>query len=159
MSKYRMTEVLSESEETLYEYLKTHCEEYHNEEEDWQDTFDEVANFECGDWIHEIADSSVPVYTYDIMECAMEDMSLATDVPEIGPAFDGSQTAANIIASNIYEKVCNYLYDMEQSIKRRVVDNYKWKEDTTIEVVNGKEKTIKQGEITITTKESNDGSN
>ena len=154
-----MSEVLSESEETLYEYLKTHCEEYHNEAEDWQDTFDEVANFECGDWIHEIADSSVPVYTYDIMECAMEDMSLATDVPEIGPAFDGSQTAANIIASNIYEKVCNYLYDMEQSIKRRVVDNYKWKEDTTIEVVNGKEKTIKQGEITITTKESNDGSN
>ena len=128
MSKYRMTEVLSESEETLYEYLETHCEEYDNEAEDWQDTLDEVANFECEDWIHEIADTSVPVYTYDIMECAMEDMSLATDVPEIGPAFDGSQTAANIVAANIYEKVCNHLYDMEQSIKRKVVDNYKQKE-------------------------------
>ena len=128
MSKYRMTEVLSESEETLYEYLETHCEEYNNEAEDWQDTLDELSNFECEDWIHEIADSSVPVYTYDIMECAMEDMSLATYVPEIGPAFDGSQTAANIVAANIYEKVCNHLYDMEQSIKRKVVDNYKQKE-------------------------------
>ena len=128
MSKYRMTEVLSESEETLYEYLETHCEEYDNEAGDWQDTLDYLANFECEDWIHEIADSSVPVYTYDIMECAMEDMSLATDVPEVGPAFDGSHTAANIVAANIYEKVCNHLYDMEQSIKRKVVDNYKQKE-------------------------------
>ena len=49
MSKYKMTEVLSESEETLYEYLETHCEEYNNEAEDWEDTFDEVSNFECED--------------------------------------------------------------------------------------------------------------
>ena len=124
----RMTSVLADAEETLYEYLETHCEEFHNESEDWQETLDEVANFECQDWIHEIADSSVPVYTYNIMECAMEDMSLATDEPEIGPAFDGSHTAANIIAANIYERVCNHLYEVEQKLKRKVVDNHKQKE-------------------------------
>ena len=119
-----MTDVLTQAEETLYEYLETHCEGYNAEAEDWQDTFDEVANFECQDWIHEVADSCVPVYTYNILECAMEDMNLATCEPEIGPAFDGSQTAANIIAANIYEKVCNHLYEMEQQIKRKVVDMF-----------------------------------
>ena len=122
MRKYRMTDVLSQAEETLYEYLETHCEQYSNEAEDWQETFDEVANFECEDWIHEIADGCVPVYTYNILECAMEDMYLATCEPEIGPAFGGEPTAVNIIAANIYEKVCEHLYDMEQQIKRRVLD-------------------------------------
>ena len=131
----RMTSVLADAEETLYEYLETHCEEWDYEnrvlkgENDYTETFDEVANFECQDWIHEIADSSVPVYTYNIMECAMEDMALATDVPEIGPAFDGSQTAANIVAANIYERVCNHLYEVEQKLKRKVVDNHKTKEN------------------------------
>ena len=129
MSKYKMTDVLSQSEETLYEYLETHCEEYDNEAENWQETLDEVANFECQDWIHEIADTCTPIYTYNIMECAMEDMALATDVPEIGPAFDGSQTAANIVAANIYERVCNHLYEVEQKLKRKVVDNHKTKEN------------------------------
>ena len=87
-----------------------------------------MANFECSDWIHEIADNSVPVYTIKILECAMENMSLATDEPEIGPAFDGSHTAANIIAANIYERVCNHLYEVEQKLKRKVVDNHKQKE-------------------------------
>tara|TARA_R100000808_G_scaffold10102_1_gene27172 strand:+ start:218 stop:643 length:426 start_codon:yes stop_codon:yes gene_type:complete len=122
MSKYRMTDVLSQAEETLYEYLETHCEQYNNEAEDWQETFNEVANFECQDWIHEIADSCTPIYTYDILECAMEEMSLATCEPEIGPAFGGEPTAVNLIAANIYEKVCEHLYDMEQQIKRRVLD-------------------------------------
>ena len=125
-----MTSVLADAEETLYEYLETHCEEFHNESDDWQETLDEVANFECEDWIHEIADSSVPVYTYNIMECAMEDMCLATTETEIGPAFGGEPTAVNIIAANIYEKICEHLYDMEQQIKRKVLDDYKIKENT-----------------------------
>ena len=124
----RMTSVLAYAEETLYEYLETHCEEYHNEAEDWQDTFDEVANFECSDWIHEIADSSVPVYTAELLECALEDLGLATAEPEIGPAFDGCNTAVNLIAANIYEDICEHLYEVEQKLKRKVVDNHKIKE-------------------------------
>ena len=35
MGADRMTVALTLAEETLYEYLETHCEEYDNEEEDW----------------------------------------------------------------------------------------------------------------------------
>jgi len=55
--------------------------------------------------IHEIADSSVPVYNSDILQCAMDDFDLALTVPEIGPAFGGESTAVNIIAANIYERI------------------------------------------------------
>ena len=124
----RMTSVLSDAEETLHEYLETHCEGYHYESEDWEDTLDEIINFECSDWIHEIADSSVPIYTAELLECAMEDLGLATTEPEIGPAFGGEPTAVNIIAANIYEDICNHLYEVEQKLKRKVVDNHKTKD-------------------------------
>jgi hypothetical protein len=62
------------------------------------------------DVVHEFADSAVPVYTWDIMQMAANNTSLATDEPELGPAFDGSPTPANIIAANIYEHVAGELY-------------------------------------------------
>ena len=58
----------------------------------------------------------------------MEDLGLATTEPEIGPAFGGEPTAVNIIAANIYEDICNHLYEVEQKLKRKVVDNHKQKE-------------------------------
>ena len=61
------------------------------------------------DTLHEIADSSVPVYNQDILEAALDDMDLALTEPEIGPAFDGSSTAINIIAANIYEAILEFL--------------------------------------------------
>lgn len=56
-----------------------------------------------GDFLREVADGNVPVYYADILACAAEDVSLATEVPECGPAFDGTATPCNIIAANIYE--------------------------------------------------------
>ena len=135
MSKYKMTDVLSQSEETLLEHIVMHIEEYHNEAEDWQDTLDYIINLECSDIIHEIADGCVPVYTADILNCALEDLGLATDEPEIGPAFDGCATAVNLIAANIYEKICNHLYEVEQKLKRKAVDDYEPK--TTKEKTDG----------------------
>lgn len=61
------------------------------------------------DLVHEIADSLVPVYSYDIVQYAANDITLATDEPEIGPAFDGSPTPVNIIAANIYERLVTAL--------------------------------------------------
>jgi hypothetical protein len=58
-----------------------------------------------GDLAHEIADGSVPVYTHELMTMAAEDCSLAVDVPELGPAFDGEPTPVNIVAANIYERL------------------------------------------------------
>lgn len=64
------------------------------------------------DQAFEIADSNVPVYTSDIMELAADDVSLATDEPELGPAFDGSPTPANIVAANIFERLNRIAYEV-----------------------------------------------
>jgi len=63
------------------------------------------------DTIHEIADQAVPVYNSDILEWAAEDHDLALDVPELGPAFDGTPTPINIIAANIYERIQDALWE------------------------------------------------
>lgn len=63
------------------------------------------------DAIHEVADGAVPVYTGDLMELAAQDIALATDEPEIGPAFDGSPTPVNIVAANVYERITAALWE------------------------------------------------
>jgi len=68
--------------------------------------------------LHEIADSSTPVYNSDILDIAAEDYEMAILVPEIGPAFDGTPTPINIIAANIYEAIytalCTRWYEIEK---------------------------------------------
>lgn len=79
-----------------------------------------VGRNEISDEIAEIADVSTPVYTGDILACAVENMSLATSVPELGPAFDGENTAINLIAANIYERISNELYQAVDGIVAEV---------------------------------------
>jgi len=67
---------------------------------------------DASDAIHEIADSSVPVYNNDLISLAYHDMSLAVDEPELGPAFDGTPTPCNIIAANVYEAITAALYEL-----------------------------------------------
>ncbi len=62
------------------------------------------------DAAHELADSSVPVYTSDLMRLAAEDTDLATSEPSLGPAFDGRPTPVNIIAANVYERLYDVAY-------------------------------------------------
>lgn len=65
---------------------------------------------------HEIADGSVPVYTHDLLVMAAEDdINLATNEPELGPAFDGSPTPANIIAANVYERIYQEVIEILQA--------------------------------------------
>ena len=71
---------------------------------DYRDEFGAGAD-EPHDVIHEIADGAVPVYAADLLKLACEDNGLATDTPELGPAFDGSPTPANIIAANVFERI------------------------------------------------------
>ena len=68
--------------------------------------------------LSEITDSSVPVYTSDLMDLGASDNNLATDTPELGPAFDGSPTPSNIIAANIYERVQQALYEYVEELKK-----------------------------------------
>ena len=65
---------------------------------------------EAEDLVHQIADDSVPIYYVDIVECARNDINLATTVPELGPAFNNESTACNIIAANIYEELVSHLH-------------------------------------------------
>lgn len=71
-----------------------------------------------GDFIHEIADSNVPVYYSDLIALAAEDNSLATNEPELGPAFDGKPTPVNIIAANVYEHLTSIAYDEWEKAKK-----------------------------------------
>ena len=81
------------------------------------------------DVINEIADSYVPVYNHDILRLAVDNINLALDEPELGPAFDGSSTPINIIAANIYEYIEQALYDAWNNIEEEINDNYGEDED------------------------------
>ena len=79
-----------------------------------RENLDEAVEYgisEIGDTIHELADGLVPVYAHDLMSLAAENISLATDEPELGPAFDGSPTPVNIVAANVYEWLTAQLWD------------------------------------------------
>lgn len=69
------------------------------------------------DFIHETADSGVPVYHSDLLKLAAENHSLALDEPELGPAYDGKPTPINIIAANVYEAIEARMWDEWRSIE------------------------------------------
>lgn len=80
----------------------------------------EVNDLNYEEVIGEIADSSVPVYTADLLEAALNTLWLAAASPEL-LAFDGESTAVNAIAGNIYEAVEEHL--------RKVWDDYEEEEE------------------------------
>ena len=63
-------------------------------EEEWYDDIE--------DGLHEIIDSHMPIYTYEILQYALDEPGLAIEEPEIY-AFDGKHNAVNAILGNIYE--------------------------------------------------------
>lgn len=89
--------------------LDQDIEDAKKELRDWAK--DNPDDTEPHDTIFEIADSSCPIYYSTILEYAANDTDLATSVPDIGPAFDGKATPVNIIASNIFERIEQELWD------------------------------------------------
>lgn len=64
------------------------------------------------DIVHSIADGTTPIYHSDLLDVAMSSIgSIATVEPELGPAFDGRPTPTNIIAANIYEALCEAMWE------------------------------------------------
>ena len=85
-----------------------------------RDSLDEAVEYgidEIGDTIHELADGLVPVYTSDLLSLAADNLALATDEPELGPAFDGSPTPTNIIAANVYEWLTAELWEYARELE------------------------------------------
>ena len=95
---------------SLRDLIKDAIEDLEDRVEDWDDV---------DDIIHEIADMYVPVYTYDLLQLACENLDLATLEPEMGPAFDGRPTAVNIIAANVYEAI-EVALQIESTYEREV---------------------------------------
>ncbi|HOF89042.1 MAG TPA: hypothetical protein PLZ36_13210 [Armatimonadota bacterium] len=69
------------------------------------------------DIIAEIADTSTPVYSGDLLRLAAENLQLATNEPELEPAFDGSPTPVNVIAANVFEAIEQALWDAWQTME------------------------------------------
>ncbi|ATX80152.1 hypothetical protein Ga0123461_1739 [Mariprofundus aestuarium] len=63
------------------------------------------------DMVSEIADSSVPIYTYELALVAQSSMDVMLHENELPPAFDGTPTITNQIATAIYEIVQEELYE------------------------------------------------
>lgn len=97
-----LTEIIEDAKKEFLDYL--------HENEDMRHS----RNFFPSDQAHEIADSSVPIYTADLARLAADYLELFTNEPEIGPAFDGRPTPSNIVAANIYEEVYKALMDVLQ---------------------------------------------
>ena len=69
------------------------------------------------DILHETADSHIPVYTSDLLEVALDDLTLAAREPEI-LAFDGQATAVNAIAGNLYDDLLELGYQWLEEQKQ-----------------------------------------
>jgi len=81
-----------------------------------------VVSIDEYDLYHEIADSNVPIYNYDLMRLGADNLFLAVDEPELGPAFDGSPTPVNIIAANIYEHLQDHMLEHVETIKEQLIE-------------------------------------
>ena len=88
--RWTLQDTIKSAREEMREYLEENPDPIH----------DDLYRF-----AHETADTSVPVYTGQVLAMLQDDFRLGTDEPELGPAFDGSPTPANIIAANIYERI------------------------------------------------------
>ena len=69
--------------------------------------------------IHEIADSTTPIYDSDILDVASSRPELALTEPACGPARDGSATPINFIVANIYEALTATLHETLDEIKEK----------------------------------------
>lgn len=69
------------------------------------------------DMVSEIADCSVPVYTYELAKIAQSSIDVMLHENELPPAFDGTPTVTNQIATAIYEIVQEELYEKLQELQ------------------------------------------
>tara|TARA_R100000808_G_scaffold22392_1_gene48692 strand:+ start:335 stop:706 length:372 start_codon:yes stop_codon:yes gene_type:complete len=115
-----MDSLYTDAEELLYDFI------FHEiaEEQDYKTIKEQVMELDCYDEIHSIADSLTPIYHGELLELACDNNELAITEPELGPAFGGEPTPINIIAANVYEFICNYMYKNEESIKKQVLKEY-----------------------------------
>jgi hypothetical protein len=92
---------MAETKEKDYELKHLIIDACDTFDEEWSDDYDEY------DQVHEIADNAVPIYYWDIAQYAAWNTWLMQKVPEINP----NGNAHDQIQSNIYEAICEGLYE------------------------------------------------
>lgn len=70
------------------------------------------------DVIHKIVDDSIPVYTADLLECALENLWLAHEEPE-AYGFGGEHSAVNAIVGNLYQHLYEIAIEALEECKER----------------------------------------
>ena len=83
---------------------------------DEEKSLGKLTNFDPVDLIHDIADEKVPVMTWDILQYALHNITLATIAPEI-KAFNGDSTGVNCIAGRMYETISEKLWEVWNEIE------------------------------------------
>mgnify|MGYP003148232497 CR=1 FL=1 len=107
---------MAETKEKNYELknlIINACDSFDNDY-DWGEDGD---NYDEQDIIHEIADNAVPIYYWDIAQYAAWNTWLMTETPDINPNGD----AYDQIRSNIYEAICEGLYEHITEKERKKV--------------------------------------
>jgi len=66
------------------------------------------------DYIFELADSHVPIYTADLLQYALDDLTLACTEPEVEPS---EKTAVSILTTVIYETILDRLWETLREIQ------------------------------------------
>ena len=94
-------EMLEDIKESVREQVRERIDEYIKENPD-MDKEQIRDNIDYDGQITEIYDGNVPIYNSDIMKIGSLP-EVYQHENELGPAFDGSPTAVNIIAGSIYE--------------------------------------------------------
>ena len=88
----------------LDDLVEDACESFDN------DYGEDMEAYGCDEVIHEIADSSVPIYYYDIGQYAAHNSWLMTKTPDTM----SDATAMQQILANIYEYIVRGLYKHKQ---------------------------------------------
>ena len=74
-------------------------------EDEWESI--EKGEYDLDDTIHEIADSAIPIYYWDIAQYAAWNTWLMQEIPECGRECEPYK----MIQMNIYEAICEGLYE------------------------------------------------
>ena len=92
-----------ENDYQISDLISDACDSFDNDY-DWGEDGD---NYDEQDIIHEVADSSVPIYYWDIAQYAAWNTELMQEIPEIGHDCEPYK----MIQLNIYEAICEGLYE------------------------------------------------
>ena len=87
-----------EKDYSIKSLIRDACHTYDEEIEHYNDEDDAV---------HEIADNAIPIYYWDIAQYAGYNHWLMTEIPDINP----NANAHDQIQSNLYEAICEGLYE------------------------------------------------